>query len=129
MRKKVTRSISETMMGLTAKQLDSLRQLYRSKGDILEAAMVERLVSRGIDEVVARSAAKSCSKTIWRNGLVSGAATTVILGTMFTPVVGGIAGGSMAALSGWFTLLNANACAPIREDALASAARVVANEN
>jgi hypothetical protein len=113
-------------MGLSAQQIGVLKQIYRAKGDLLEAAMAERLISRGVDEETARSAARKCANKIWKNGMLSGAATTVVLGSLFTPVVGGIAGGSMAALAGWKTLLHSNACAPIRDDEVTSAAAIVA---
>ena len=88
-------------MELTEEQKQTLRNLYYSKGDVLQAAMVERLVARGVDEDEAVQAARICSNRIWRNSMASGAFTGVVLGALFTPVVGGVAGsGSSAAFGG-----------------------------
>jgi hypothetical protein len=102
-------------MELSEKQLSTLRQLYLSKGDALEAAMVEGLTSRGIEEDRARAAARACSNRIWRNGTLSGATTAVLLGSIFTPVVGAVAGGSMAGFAAWQTLLHSESCAEVRD--------------
>ena len=102
-------------MELTEEQKQTLRNLYYSKGDVLQAAMVERLVARGVDEDEAVQAARICSNRIWRNSMASGAFTGVVLGALFTPVVGGVAGSSMATLVGFQTLLHSDACRGVRD--------------
>ena len=102
-------------MDLTEEQKDIVKQLYRAKGDVFEAVIVERLVDRGIPEDEARRAARECSNRIWRNSMTSGALTGVLIGTVFTPVVGAFAGSSMAAFVGYQTLLTSNACRDVRD--------------
>jgi hypothetical protein len=102
-------------MELTESQMQALKKMYQAKGDALEALMFDRLVQRGIDEEAARKAARECSNRIWRNGMASGAFAGVVLGSIFTPVVGGFAGSSLAVYVGWQTLLQSNACSEVRE--------------
>ena len=102
-------------MKLSNEQIATLRQLYLAKGDVLEAAMTERLINRGIDEESARSAARQCSRKILTNSLAFGGAAAIVLGSLFTPVVGGIAGGSLAGIVGWKTLLTSQSCETVRD--------------
>jgi len=94
---------------------DTVRMMYRSKGDALEAAIVSGLVRRGVDEYQARAAARTCSSRIWRNGTVSGAMTGVIVGAIGTPVAGGFAGASMFGVVGYSTFLQSDACREVRD--------------
>jgi len=102
-------------MQLTDSQKQALRQMYLSKGDVFESLMVTKMMDRGVNEQTARSAARECSNRIWRNSMASGAFAGVVLGTIFSPVVGGFAGSSVAGVVGWQTLLQSNACAGVRE--------------
>jgi hypothetical protein len=102
-------------MELTDSQKQALRQMYLSKGDALESLMVSRMMDRGVDEESAHRAARECSNRIWRNSMASGAFAGVILGTIFTPVVGGVAGSSVGVVVGWHTLIQSNACAEVRD--------------
>ena len=113
-------------MELSESQRAALRALYLARGDALEALMIDRLVARGVDEDRARAAARSCARKIWQNSLLSGGATTLIVGTLFTPAVGAIAGSSMAVLAGWETLLTSDSCETVRDADLTRAAELEA---
>jgi hypothetical protein len=109
-------------MELTDAQKQQLRQLFLARGD---AIIANRLIERGIDEDAVHEAARRCSNRIWKNSMASGALTGVLLGTIFTPVVGGIAGSSMAALVGFQTLLHSEACRDVRDWDLQIAVRQI----
>lgn len=96
------------------KTTDAVRRLYLAKGDAVEAAIVEGLVRRGVSEENAMAAARECSSRIWRNGMMSGAATGVIVGAIGTPVAGAFAGGAMATIAGYHTFLHSDACRDAR---------------
>ena len=74
-----------------------VRQFGSAKADPLEMLMVDGLRSRGIPEERARAAARECSNRIWRNGMVTGAVTVVLVSATSANVPGAVAGGSVAA--------------------------------
>ena len=93
---------------------ETIRRLYLAKGDVVEAAIVEGLIRRGVTEASAQGAARECSNRMWRNGMLTGAMTGVIVGAIGTPVAGAFAGGSMAAIAGYYTFLHSDACREAR---------------
>jgi hypothetical protein len=110
-------------MDLTDSQKETLRRIYFAKGDVFEAFMVDGLIARGIDENEAREAARQCSNRVWRNSMASGAFAAVVLGSLYTPFVGAIAGSSLAGIVGFQTLLHSEACSQVRDGDLQSAIR------
>lgn len=110
-------------MELGVERMRIVKDLALAKGDVLETIMVERLLERGLDPEMARAAARECSNRIWRNAFGSGSVAMLLLGTVFTPVVGGIAGSSFGVSVGLYTFLTSEACTVVRDDDLHTAAR------
>jgi hypothetical protein len=96
------------------KLVSAIRNLGSSKGDVLEALMVDGLRAHGVPEDRARNAAGKCSNAIWTNGMVSGAVTVVLVSAAHANVAGAIAGGSAAAGGAVLTYLFSDACADVR---------------
>lgn len=106
------------MPQLTDEQQRMLKRIYLAKGDALEATIAKALVARGYEDAEAQAAAKRCANKVWRNSAGSGAAAGVLLGTVFTPVVGAIAGSSFGSVVGYHTFLHSSACGTVREGLL-----------
>lgn len=94
--------------------MEALRRLYIAKANALEAAMAQGLIRRGVSEAEAHAAARECSVRMLRNGVITGAVTTVIVGAIGTPVAAAFAGGSAATLAGYHTFLQSEACRDAR---------------
>ena len=105
-------------MELTAEQKQKLRVLFATNGKAFEQTIEANLIARGIDAFSARTAASQCARRIMLNSMASGAFVGIILGALYTPVVGVTAGTSVGGIVGFHTLLQSPQCSTVRDGLL-----------